>query len=211
MDSTMAFSDYKHIYQVQTDYQIEYQENNFLIIAEYNPSNQIIAELEFNQKNIDIFSSEAARCETIIFPILREVYQNYAEKTALWIQKSIAYDEKLNGTPDYMISKRSPLGKTMLELPLLMIVEAKKNDFEQGWGQCLAELVAVKNMNGRDKQSIYGIVTDGKLWEFGKLVDKIFSKHSDSFILNELSKLLGALKFIFDEVTKDNGSDSFTR
>ncbi|BAP58071.1 hypothetical protein THII_3774 [Thioploca ingrica] len=199
----MAFSDYKHIYQVQTDYQIEYQEDNFLIIAEYNPSNQIIAELEFNQKNIDIFSSEAARCETIIFPILREVYQNYAEKTALWIQKSIAYDEKLNGTPDYMISKRSPLGKTMLELPLFIIVEAKKNDFEQGWGQCLAELVAVKNMNGRDKQSIYGIVTDGKLWEFGKLVDKIFSKNSDSFILNELSKLLGALKFIFDEVTKE--------
>jgi len=98
----MAFSDYKHIYQVQTDYQIEYQEDNFLIIAEYNPSNQIIAELEFNQKNIDIFSS-----------------------------------------------------------------------------------------------------TDGKLWEFGKLVDKIFSKNSDSFILNELSKLFGALKFIFDEVTKE--------
>jgi hypothetical protein len=203
MDSTMAFSDYKHIYQVQANYQIEYQENNFLIIAEYNPSNQIIAELEFNQKNIDIFSPEAARCETIIFPILREVYRTYAEKTALWIQKSIAYDEKLNGTPNYMISKRSPLGKTMLELPLLIIVEAKKNDFEQSWGQCLAELVAVKNMNGCDKQSIYGIVTDGKLWEFGKLVDKIFSKNSDSFILNELSKLFGALKFIFDEVTKE--------
>jgi len=81
----MAFSDYKHIYQVQADYQIEYQEDNFLIIAEYNPSNQIIAELEFNQKNIDIFSSEAARCEAIIFPILREVYRNYAEKSALWI------------------------------------------------------------------------------------------------------------------------------
>ena len=26
----MTFSDYKHIYQVQADYQIEYQEENFL-------------------------------------------------------------------------------------------------------------------------------------------------------------------------------------
>ncbi|NJO17353.1 MAG: hypothetical protein HC877_16905 [Thioploca sp.] len=199
----MAFSDYKHIYQVQADYQIEYQENNFLIIAEYNPSNQIITELEFNQQNIDIFSSEAARCETIIFPVLREVYKNYTEKMALWIQKSIAYDEKLNGTPDYMISKRSILGKTMLELPLLIIIEAKKNDFDQGWGQCLAELVALRKINGYDKQSIYGIVTDGKLWEFGKLVDKIFSKNRDSFILNELSRLFGALKFIFDEANKE--------
>ncbi len=199
----MAFSDYKHIYQVQADYQIEYQENNFLIIAEYNPSNQIITELEFNQQNIDIFSSEAARCETIIFPVLREIYKNYTEKMALWIQKSIAYDEKLNGTPDYMISKRSILGKTMLELPLLIIIEAKKNDFDQGWGQCLAELVALRKINGYDKQSIYGIVTDGKLWEFGKLVDKIFSKNRDSFILNELSRLFGALKFIFDEANKE--------
>ena len=52
---------------------------------------------------------------------------------ALWIQKSIVYDEKFNGTLNYMISKRSMLGKTMLELPMFIIIEANKNDFELGW------------------------------------------------------------------------------
>ena len=70
-------------------------------------------------------------------------------------------------------------------------------------GQCLAKLVAVKNLNGDDNQVIYGILTDGKLWDFGKLVNKTFSKHSDGFILNDFSKSLGALNFIFTEVTKD--------
>ena len=36
--------------------------------------------------------SEAARCETIIFPALREIYQYYVENYALWIQPGIFYD-----------------------------------------------------------------------------------------------------------------------
>jgi hypothetical protein len=38
---------------------------------------------------------------------------------------------------------KSELGKKVLESPLLAVVEAKKNDFEQGWGQCLAESVVI--------------------------------------------------------------------
>jgi hypothetical protein len=38
------------------------------------------------------------------------------------------------------------LGKTVLEAPMVIVVEAKKNDFEQGWGQCLAELAASQKL-----------------------------------------------------------------
>lgn len=36
----------------------------------------------------------------------------------------------LNGTDGYMISKRSNLGKTVLEYPLVIINRGKKNDFD---------------------------------------------------------------------------------
>lgn len=193
----MAFSDYKSISQVQAEFQIKYQEDNFVFHKAYEPSKVFLAEFEFNQQNMDMFASEAARCEIVIFPILREVYKNYYRKTSLWIQRQISFDEKLNGTPDYIVSRKSELGKTMLEYPLLIIAEAKKNDFEQGWAQCLSELVAAKNIN-QSEESVYGIVTDGKLWEFGKLDSNIFTKNIDSFIVSELSKLFGALNFIFD-------------
>ena len=72
-------------------------------------------------------------------------------------------DSTLNGVPDYIFGTKSPLGKKVLGLPLVLIVEAKKNDFEQGWGQCLAELVAAQKINGTIEKPVYGIVTDGNV------------------------------------------------
>jgi len=59
------------------------------------------------------------------------------------------------------------------------MVEAKRNDFEQGWGQCLAEFVAADRLNSHSL-AVYGIVTDGKPWEFGRLHNQIFTKNSAS-------------------------------
>lgn len=193
----MAFSDYKSIADVQAQFKTQYLENNIIETTDMTVSPLFLEEFEFNRKNIDVFTSEASRCEIVIFPILREVYKKYYELCSIWVQKSISYDEKLNGTPDYIISKRSGLGKTMLETPLLIVAEAKKNDFEQGWGQCLAELIASQKINNDDNMPIYGIVTDGKLWEFGKLTKNVFIKNIDIFTVNELSKLFGALNFVF--------------
>ena len=194
----MAFSDYKSIAQVQTEYQTKYEELNFIEAADYSPSQVFLDEFDFNQKNIDIFASEAARCEAIIFPILREIYKHYYQHTSLWVQKSITYDSNLNGTPDYLVSKRSVLGKTMLETPIIIVVEAKRNDFEQGWGQCLAELIAVAHMN-ENKKLVYGIVTDGKLWEFAQFANNTLTKQIDSYTVSDLPHLLGMTKSIFDQ------------
>lgn len=193
----MSFSDYKSISQVQAEFRIKYQEENFISYQEYPVSSKFAEEFEFNQRNMDVFSSEASRCEIVIFPILREVYKKHYQKVSLWVQKPIAYDDKLTGTPDYMISRKSELGKTFLEFPLLIIAEAKKNDFEQGWGQCLAELVAASHLNANPRAPVYGVVTDGKLWEFGKLTENVFTKNITGFTIDELNDLFGALDFIF--------------
>jgi len=138
----MPFSDFKNIPQVQRKYDIKYRESHFITIDNFIVSNIFQQEFDFNVKNMDIFSSEAARCEIIIFPILREVYKSYSTKFAIWVQKSLSYDTELTGIPDYLVSRKSEYGKLLLDYPVLAVVEAKKNDFEQGWGQCLAELVA---------------------------------------------------------------------
>ncbi|RKZ46013.1 MAG: hypothetical protein DRR00_25210 [Candidatus Parabeggiatoa sp. nov. 3] len=193
----MAFRHYKNIAQVQKEYEVQYQEFNFIRVNEVKVSKLFLREFEFNLKNLDVFSSEGARCELVILPLLREAYKNYVNQFVLWVQKSIRYDKVLNGTPDYIISKRSKLGKTVLEYPLLMVAEAKKNDFDQGWGQCLAELVAAQKLNNDSDLPVYGIVTDGKYWEFGKLEQAIFTKNKDSFPVNHVETILGILDFLF--------------
>lgn len=196
----MAFSDYKNIGQVQQEFKIKYSEADFIAAQEHEPSEVFQQEFAFSLETIDVFTSEAARAEAIIFPILREVYKSYHDRVSLWIQKAISYNATLNGTPDYLIATRSELGKTVLDKPLIALVEAKKNDFELGWGQCLAELVAAQKLNGDEQMPVYGIVTDGKLWEFGKLQESLFTKNSESFTVDHLALLFGALHFVFQSV-----------
>jgi hypothetical protein len=193
----MAFSDYKNIAQVQKEFGIKYQEENFIAVQPIDPPQSFREEFTFNQKNIDIFSSEAARTELVITPVLREVYKTFYEYYSFWVQKSISFNDKLSGTPDYMIATRSALGKTVLDLPLVVIVEAKKNDFEQGWGQCLAELVAAQKINADLLRPVYGIVTDGELWKFGKLIDDVFVSNVQGYTVGNLAELFGAIHFVF--------------
>jgi len=198
----MSFSDYKTLAQVQQDYQIVYDEQIFIEKCSIDPTDSFLAELAFNTETMDAFSSEAARCELLIFPVLRESYKKFSDKTALWIQKTIRYDENLSGTPDYLFATRSLLGKTVLELPLLVVVEAKQSDFEQGWAQCLAELVAAQKLSGDAVATVYGIVTNGKYWEFGQLTGSVFSKNRGSFSIDDLPELLGGLNFLLSAASR---------
>ncbi len=65
--------------------------------------------------------------------------------------------EDVCGNADYLIAERP-------EAPLVCVIEAKKDDFEQGAAQCLVEMAACQWNNhqiGRDIDS-YGIVTNGE-------------------------------------------------
>ncbi|NEO86846.1 MAG: hypothetical protein F6J87_21690 [Spirulina sp. SIO3F2] len=192
----MSFSDYKTLEQVQAEYQIAYQEQQFLTAQELTIAESFWHDLAFNLENMDVFASEAARCELIILPILREVYKQHHHTTALWVQRSLTYDAQLCGTPDYMLSQKSELGKTVLGLPILMITEAKKNDFEQGWAQCLAELIAGNRLNP-EKHPIYGIVTDGKTWEFGYLDQQLFTKETRIYTISDPERLVSIINALF--------------
>lgn len=205
----MAFSDFKTIPDVQEKFRIRHVENDFIETQHTaDPSEQFLQELEFSRQYIDVFASEAARCEAVIFPVLREVYKGYAEHYALWIKKPIAYDDILNGTPDYFVSTRSELGKLVVGTPLIMLVEAKKNDFEQGWGQCLAELVAAQKINEDVEHPVYGIVSDGTWWQIGHLVNETFTQNRTSFSVDNLPVLFGAIDSVFKAANEFSQNNS---
>ncbi len=205
----MAFSDFKTISEVQEKFRIMYAEDDFVKAEPSTPSAEFLRDFEFTREHINVFASEAARCEAIIFPVLKESYKAYADQYALWIKQSIGYDDVLNGTPDYFISTRSELGKTVVGSPLILLVEAKKNDFEHGWGQCLAELVAAQKINAKNIDNstdlpVYGIVTDGTLWQFGRLIGDIFTQNKTDFALANLPTLFGAVDSVFKATIDSN-------
>jgi hypothetical protein len=132
----------------------------------------------------------------IIFPILKTVWKNFRSKLLLWSHRSLGKNAEISGIPDYIIAKRSPYGRVM-DLPFLVMIEAKKDDFDEGWGQCLAQMITAQSLN-KDTEKIYGIVTNGKFWEFGQLAEHTFTKHSESYSLQDLNTLYNVLYYLLE-------------
>ncbi len=198
----MSFNNYKSISDVLQQFPFYYQEDNFVQEIEFKIDPYFITRLELILKEGVIFNSESAICENIINPILVEIWLKYKEKLLLWSHQPLKYDDNLSGIPDYIIARRSPRGKVILERPYLILVEAKKDNFEEGWGQCLAELIAAQKLNNDQNKIVFGMVSNGKIWEFGKLQDDIFTKNIKFYTLEELTKLMSAISFLFQETLK---------
>ncbi|WP_420208321.1 hypothetical protein [Candidatus Electronema sp. JC] len=103
-------------------------------------------------------SSETAKREVMIAPVLHSVIQNINAK--LNIEYPVEVNDKLGGTIDYLF--RSPQN--------LIVIEAKKGDLERGFNQLAAEMIAMDMYEEPSAmQNIYGAVTIGEVWRFAVL------------------------------------------
>jgi hypothetical protein len=204
----MSFNNYKTIADVIHDFTIHYQEKNFIQEVPLSIEKSFIQKLELVLTEGIVFNSEYAICENLISPILIEIWQYYRENLLVWSHQPLNYDEKLCGIPDYIVAKRSPKGKIIFEQPYLIVVEAKKDNFEEGWGQCLAELVAAQKMNNNPEIDLFGIVSNGKFWEFGKLHNDNFEKNIKLYSISNWEELFSAINYLFQQVNLDNSQIS---
>ena len=193
----MGFSNYKDIGEVLQEFQVTYTEGNFMGEAEFSISDYFRQDLQFMMQEAVVDNSEFAVCENLIYPVLKEVWKIYYSKFVLWSHKSLTYDQNLCGFPEYILAKRSPLGKYVFGKPYFLLVEAKQDKFDEGWAQCLAEMIAAQRLNGELQITIYGIVSNGSLWQFGKLEADLFTKTIVPYTIYELDKLFAAVNYIF--------------
>ena len=87
---------------------------------------------------------------------------------------------------------------------LLCVAEAKRDDFEQGRTQCVAEMIACRDSNTRRNHTtdVYGIVSNGQGWQFYKLTLANEVWETDLYVTSDLPRLLGALDTICGECAK---------
>ena len=71
----------------------------------------------------------------------------------------------------------------------------------------MAELIACQKLNADEQVTVYGIVSTGIIWEFGKLETNTFAKHPLAYSITDPAKVFGILDFIFTACEKQlNGS-----
>lgn len=195
----MSFSQDKSIGSVVQEFQIPYTEANFMVEVEFNIPQYFREDLEFMMREGIVNNSEFAICENLIYPVLKQVWKSYYQNFILWSHQSLNYDNNLTGFPEYILAKRSPLGKVVFDKPYFLLVEAKQDKFAEGWGQCLAEMVAAQRLNDNQMLTIFGIVSNGTMWQFGKLEGNLFTQNIIPYGIHELNKLFGAVHYIFKQ------------
>lgn len=195
----MPFNYYKSVGVVVKEFQINYRESAYIVETEIDINEYFKDDLAIVIREGIVDNSEYAICENMIYPILKEVWKSYKDKFVLWSHQPLIYDEKLSGIPDYILAKRSPLGKVVFDQPYFVVVEAKKDNFQEGWGQCLAEMIAIQKLNHNPEQTIFGIVSNGEIWEFGKLRLDIFTKNITFYTIQNLEQLFSSVNYIFKQ------------
>jgi hypothetical protein len=198
----MAFTSYKSIADVLGSFPLTYQEQDFVQSLAFKHDQYFVSRLNTVIQEGIVFNSEYAICENIISPILTEVWRSYIQDFLIWSHQPLNYDENLSGVPDYVVARRSARGKVILEKPYVILMEAKKDNFEEGWGQCLAEMLAAQKINGDSLKKLFGVVSNGKLWEFGVLQEERFIKNRKYYVLEDLEELMSAINFLFAESMK---------
>ena len=146
--------------------------------------------------------TEKARSEFIIAPLLAEARDLLDQRVSLYSghKFNVAPEQGLRGVCDFIFA-RSP-EQFDLTAPVLMVVEAKKEDLTSAMGQCVAEMVGARLFNEREEipiTTIYGAVTSGSEWKFLKLKGSCVFIDKRQYYLAEAAKILSILTTILQE------------
>lgn len=169
-----------------------------LSFVEMAPSEFFIQRLERLHRNFDLRSYEESK--KLLIDAFCEEAMDSSEKLKIWKGGKIESDI-LVGNADYLIAAR----QDYLDTPFLCIVEAKRDDFEQGLAQCLVEMQACQweNRQAGKEIDVLGIVTNGQGWIFYKLmlIGEVYE--TGMYTSDDISKTLGALSRVFQECERN--------
>jgi len=197
----MAYSQFKTLTSVQTTFNLETEEGvRFLPELDPIPPSETLK--TFLQQSLPIAvatSTEKARSEFIISPVLLEVRQQLKHQISIFSGEEFTVDESvgLNGTCDFLLSRSTKLIE--VEAPVFILVEAKKADLKTGLGQCAAEMIAAQRFNqqqNREIPYIYGCISNGTQWRFLRLADRQLTIDLNDYPLPPVDQILAFLVWI---------------
>jgi hypothetical protein len=203
----MAYSKYRNIQIVVEKFKIKVFPADLFEgkIQKVKPSDWLVTTLEYMAERG--FDTEKERSERLIAPIFTEFRRRNDNQLTIYSGHELNPDAEndLNGECDFLFA----LGKKVpdyVNSPLFSVVEAKKQDFDLGTGQCAAQMLGIRKYNelaNEPQPTIYGAATDGVKWRFLKLEDNQFWLDDRYYVINDLDELLGVLQYIFEDCKKN--------
>ena len=187
---------------------IETQANLFAGAAPVLPSARLQETLAETVPLALEVSTEKARSELIISPVLVEARRQFLGQISLFSGVDFTVDAEagLAGVCDFLLSL-SPL-QLVVQAPVIAVVEAKNDNIKSGLGQCAAEMLAAQRFNARrgtETPTLYGVVTTGSAWRFLRLSGVEVVIDATEYHIEQLETILGILAFMVREALEHQG------
>ncbi|MCI5222141.1 MAG: hypothetical protein D3924_05590 [Candidatus Electrothrix sp. AR4] len=197
----MAYSDFKTFDQINQELGIAIQAANELYrqIEPVQLTQWFIDTMNMAYTKAVRINTESARQALIVDNVLMELNQHVTMSFFLENTFNVDKSKGLTGNPDGIISKSD--NQLYITSPVVVLVEAKKSDLGSGVPQCIAEMEAARIFNeqkGELISPIYGVVTDGVLWQFLSLQDGTATVDSSFYNFDDGSRIVGILKFFVE-------------
>jgi hypothetical protein len=195
----MAFTrKYRNLSDAVTALDLNYKSSNLEMPIQVTAPQAWLDEFMFDLQEMPYATSEEARREILIYPILRLAWKPYSQYFTIWNHRQISASEELSGIPDYVIAKNSKRGRIIFEKPFVAVIEAKTDDFNEGWAQCVLEMLAIQELIKDSDFPVFGIVTTGEFWQFGKLEGNVMTQFKGNFSINDVDEVISALATVFE-------------
>ncbi|MEH2191381.1 MAG: hypothetical protein V7K98_01765 [Nostoc sp.] len=193
----MAYSDFKLIEIIDSFGLVIHESSGLFATVEDQECSDLLSTIL--KENVDLaiaISTEKARSEMIISPILLEIRRKFNYEISLFSGLDFTVDSQrgLNGFCDFILSLSSE--QLLVRSPVVVLVESKNENLRSGLAQCIAEMVAAQLFNergGNQIKAVYGAVTIGTLWQFLKLEGNIVSIDLSEYYIKDIKKILGIL------------------
>ena len=199
----MAYSNFT-LDTVRTAFQLEIVESAgaFSEASPVVPRDRFTDELSERVELATSSGTEKARSELIVTDVLFELRKHFDRRISFFsgIEFSIDAEQGLTGVCDFLVSL-SPI-LSLLEAPVIILVEAKRENLITGLGQCAAEMIAAQRFNkekGNDIPCVYGATTSGTDWRFLKLEDKRLYIDRTIYQIVQCDKILGILASMIEQ------------
>ncbi len=200
----MSFSDYRKYtaFELRKMFQVDMKHHEDLF-AHFTPTGRDYADLQVDVTNmasrlrLSKFDNEATRGSLLVSRILwkaGEVYQlgvffeplvNLSPE-----EQPLKLPHQLNGGYDGALS----LDEIDFVSPIISVVEVKRSNLSEGLGQCLAEMYATLHEFHQNK--VYGIITDGEVWEFLLLEHAVLSVDTQNYYIRNVADIVDRIGYI---------------
>ena len=187
----MGYSNYRKIKTVIKKFNLDMLSVNlFANVQPVEPSDWLKETLR--RTETVLLTSEKAKSERVISPILTEVFESYRDRISFFSGEAlnIKPEDDLAGECDFFFALHPP--KLYIDAPIISLAEAKNEDMQWGIAQCAAQMLGAKfynEMEGKPIPFIYGCATDGIEWQFMKLENDVY--YVDNKVFTDLREILG--------------------